>query len=217
MWCLAELTEEYLCRLENVLELHEKPMNREEPVICLDEKPVSLHREVRAPKPAVPGMVAKRDGEYERCGTANVFCAVEPKAGRHFTRPTPNRTGAEFAQFLAELVVHYPPAATIHLVVDNLNIHRLKSLTDYFGDEAGARLWQRFTVHYTPKHGSWLNQAEIEISLFSRQCLGRRRLATLDLLRAEARAWNAQMNAAKTKIDWQFTRKDARQKLDYQR
>ena len=102
-------------------------------------------------------------------------------------------------------------------MVDNLNIHRLKSLTDYFGDEACAHLWQRFTVHYTPKHGSWLNQAEIAISLFSRQCLGRRRIATLDFLRTEARAWNAEVNDAKTKIDWQFTRKDARQKLGYQR
>ena len=203
--------------MEDVLELYEKPYIAAEPVICLDEKPVSLHREVRAPKAAVPGMVAKRDGEYERCGTANVFCAVEPKAGRHYTRPTPNRTGAEFAQLLAELVLHYPEAETIHLVVDNLNIHRLKSLTDYFGEDAGAHLWQRFTVHYTPVHGSWLNQAEIEISLFSRQCLGRRRIATLDVLRDEARAWNRQVNAAKTKIDWQFTRKDARQKLGYQR
>ena len=115
MWCISELTEEYLCRLEDVLELYEKPCILAEPVICLDEKPVSLHREVRAPKPAVPGMVAKRDGEYERCGTANVFCAVEPKTGRHYTRPTPNRTGAEFAQFLAELALHYPLATTIHL------------------------------------------------------------------------------------------------------
>jgi transposase len=215
MWCIAEPTQEYLCRLEDVLELYEKPHNPVEPVVCLDEKPVSLHREIRAPKPAAPGQIAKRDGEYERCGTANVFCAVEPKAGRHYTRATPSRTGAEFAQFLAELVLHYPQATTIHLVVDNLNIHRLKSLTDYFGDEAGAHLWGRFTLHYTPKHGSWLNQAEIEISLLSRQCLGRRRIASLELLRTEARAWNTQMNLAETKISWQFTRKDARLRLGY--
>lgn len=174
MWCIAELTEEYVRRLEDVLELYEKPYNQAEPVICLDEKPVSLHREVRAPKPAAPGLVLKRDGEYQRCGTANVFCAVESKAGRHYTRPTPNRTAPEFAQFVAELALHYPHVRTIHLVVDNLNIHTRKSLTDYFGEATGTHLWSRFTVHYTPKHGSWLNQAEIEISLFSRQCLGTR-------------------------------------------
>jgi hypothetical protein len=138
----------------------------------LDEKPVSLHAEVRPPVPAAPGEIAKRDSEYKRCGTANVFCAVEPKAGRHFTFPTPDRSGAEFAKVVDLIVRRYPEAQTVHLIMDNLNIHCRKSLTDYFGIEYGNQIWDRLTVHYTPKHGSWLNQAEIEISLFGRQLLG---------------------------------------------
>ena len=109
----------------------------------------------------------------------------------------------------------YPQAQTIHLVMDNLNIHCRKSLTDYFGEQEGGRLWDRFTVHYTPKHGSWLNQAEIEISLFSRQCLGSRRIPTLAILRRETNQWRRQANRRRTKINWQFTRRKAREKFHY--
>ena len=217
MWCVAELNEEYIRKLEDVLELYERPYNQAEPVVCLDEKPVTLHKDVRAPKPAAPGLVAKRDSEYERCGTANVFCAVEPKAGRHYTRPTPDRSAAEFAQIVAELALNYPTAQTIHLVVDNLNTHCRKSVFDYYGEVAGANIWNRFTIHYTPKHGSWLNQAEIEISMFSRECLGSRRLPTLLCLRAEARAWNHKVNEARRTINWRFSRKEARQTLSYKK
>ena len=212
---MAELNEEYARKMEDVLAVYEKPYDPAEPVLCLDEKPVSLHRNVRPPQSAAPGRIAKRDNEYERCGTANVFCAVEPQAGRHFTKPTPDRSAAQFAQIIAHLVVCYPTARTIHLVMDNLNIHGQKSLTDYYGDLAGQYMWNRFTVHYTPKHGSWLNQAEIEISLFSRQCLGTRRIANLTSLQKETQAWNRRMNRARTKINWQFTRKDARRKFGY--
>jgi hypothetical protein len=217
MWCVAELDEEYVRKLEDVLELYERPYNRAEPVVCLDEKPVTLHKDVRSPKPATPGQVAKRDSEYQRCGTANVFCAVEPRAGRHYTRPTPDRCGREFAQIMAELSLNYPAAKTIHLVLDNLNIHRRKSLTDYYGEIPGGQLWNRFTIHYTPKHGSWLNQAEIEISLFSRACLGTRRLPTLARLQEEAGAWNLKINATRTKINWQFSRKEARRTFGYRK
>ena len=173
MWCVAELNEEYVRKLEDVLELYERPYNQAEPVVCLDEKPVTLHKDVRSPKPSAPGQVAKRDSEYERCGTANVFCAVEPKAGQHYTRPTPDRCAAEFAQIMAELALNYPTVQTIHLVVDNLNIHCRKSLTDHYGEIPGTNLWSRFTVHYTPKHGSWLNQAEILIHAFKHYYLKR--------------------------------------------
>ena len=200
-----------------MLATYEKAYNREEPVICLDEKPVSLHADLRAPIPPAPGRIAKRDSEYLRCGTANVFCAVEPKAGRHFTLPTPNRSAPEFALALGSIVNSYPRVRKIHLIMDNLNIHRRKSLTDFFGAELGAAIWNRLKVHYTPKHGSWLNQAEIEISLFSRQCLGRRRIPTLKILRQESRAWNRKVNQAKVKIHWQFTRKQARVKFGYGR
>src|SRR5246127_376724 len=154
MWCVAELDAEYLRKMEDVLAVYEKPYRAAEPVVCFDEKPVLLHADVRPSLPMRPGRVARRDNEYQRCGTANVFCAVEPKAGRHFTFPTPNRCGGEFAQVSCELARHYPSARTIHLVVDNLNIHHCKSLTDHYGREVGSKLWQRFTVHYTPTHGS---------------------------------------------------------------
>jgi transposase len=217
MWCVAELNPEYIEKMEDVLATYEKPYTAAEPVVCLDEKPVTLHADLRPPIPAAPGRTAKRDNEYKRCGTANVFCAVEPKAGRHFTLPTPNRSAAEFAQALETVVRSYPGARKIHLVMDNLNIHGRKSLTDYFGEERGGLIWNRLTVHYTPKHGSWLNQAEIEISLFSRQCLGKRRIPTLSILRRESRAWNRQVNRHRVKINWQFTRKRARAKFSYKR
>jgi hypothetical protein len=176
---------------------------------------VTLHADLRPARPAAPGREARHDNEYRRCGTANVFCAVEPKAGRHFTFPTPNRSGGEFAQVSLALARQYPSARTIHLVVDNLNIHGGKSRTDRYGTETGSKLWQRFTVHYTPLHGSWLNQAELAISLFARQCLGRRRIPDLKTLRREARAWNRRINRARTRINWRFDRRAARRKFGY--
>jgi hypothetical protein len=216
MWCLPQIDDAYLARMEDVLELYERPYNPHQPVVCLDEKPVCLHGEVRPPEPARPGIVAKRDSEYQRRGTANVFCAVEPRAGRHFTFPTPRRSAAEFAKAMDRIAQRYPLARTIHLVVDNLNIHRRKSLTDHLGLKRGAQLWARFTVHYTPKHGSWLNQAELEIGLFARQCLGKRRIADLRTLRSEAAAWNRQINHNRTLIHWKFSRQDARNVFHYQ-
>jgi hypothetical protein len=217
MWCVAELDADYIAKMEDVLAVYEQPYNEQEPVICLDEKPVSLHDEVRPPRPARPGYLAKRDSEYRRCGTANIFAVVEPKAGRHFTCATPNRSAAQFAQVVQRIIAAYPGARTIHVVVDNLNIHCEKSLTDQFGRFLGRRLWRRLTVHFTPKHGSWLNQAEIELSLVSRGCLGRRRIADLAQLRRETRAWTTRANRAKTCIRWQFTRRDARRKFGYQK
>ncbi len=217
MWVVAELDERYLARMEDVLELYERPYEAAEPVLCLDEKPVVLHADVRPATPARPGREARRDNEYKRCGTANVFCAVEPKAGRHFTFPTPNRSGFEFAQVAVKLALAYPEARTIHLVMDNLNIHCRKSLAAVFGPEMADEVWDRFTIHHTPKHGSWLNQAEIEIGLFSRQCLGKRRIPTLDLLRREVKAWNRRMNRNRVQITWTFDRKTARRKFRYKR
>jgi hypothetical protein len=167
MWCVADLNEAYIAKMEDVLERYEQSYDPKEPVVCLDEKPITLHADVRPASPAVPGREARRDNEYERRGTANVFCAVEPKAGRHFTFPTPDRSAFQFAQVIFHLAMQYPEAETIHLVMDNLNIHRRKSLTDLYGAEVGGEIWNRFTVHYTPTHGSWLNQAEIEIGIFS--------------------------------------------------
>jgi hypothetical protein len=217
MWCVGELDAEYIAKMEDVLALYEKPYNQREPVVCLDEKPVSLHADVRPARPARPGHLAKRDNEYRRCGTANVFAVVEPKAGRHFTCATPDRSAAQFARLVRRVIAAYPRARTIHLVMDNLNIHCEKSLTDHLTRRVGRRLWRRLTVHFTPKHGSWLNQAEIELSLVSRGCLGRRRIPSLKQLRYETSAWNTRANRAQTRIRWQFTRKDARTKFGYQK
>lgn len=213
MWCVADLDADYIARMEDVLALYEKPYNAQEPVVCLDEKPVSLHAEVRSARPARPGHLAKRDSEYRRCGTANLFAVVEPKAGRHFTRATANRSAPQFARVVRGVLAAYPKARTLHLVMDNLNIHCEKSLTDHWGRRLGRHLWRRITAHFTPKHGSWLNQAEIELSLVSRGCLGTRRIETLAHLRRDTRAWTTRANRAKTRIQWRFTRRDARLKF----
>ena len=212
---MAELDRNYIERMEDVLAVYEKPYQAAEPVICLDEKPVSLHADVRLPRPARPGKPLRPDNEYKRCGTANVFGAVEPKAGRHFTTATPNRSAAQFAHMVSHIVDQYPAARTIHLIMDNLNIHCGKSLVDSFGQQKGGDLWDRLTVHYTPKHGSWLNQAEIELSLYSRQCLGKRRIPDLGALQRETRVWNRKTDRKRTKINWQFTRKKARKAFHY--
>ena len=215
MWCVAKLDQEYIACMEDVLKIYEKPLSEHQPVVCVDEKPVVLHEDTRPPIPMQPGQIGRRDYEYKRCGTANVFCGIEPKAGLHFTQVTPTRSSPEFADFILEIAEHYPGADTIHLVLDNLSTHSRKALVDRFGEEAGGWLWARFTVHYTPKHGSWLNQAEIEIGLFSRQCLGKRRMGDIVNLRRQAKAWNRRANRDHITIRWKFTRKQARRKMNY--
>ena len=213
---MADLTDEYLEKMEAVLEVYERPYNAAEPVVCLDEKPVVLHEDVRPARPMTPGKPRRPDNEYKRCGTANVFCAVESKAGKHFTLTTPNRSAPQLARALETIIAGYSGADTIHFVMDNLNIHHPQTLTDYFGKEKGSELWNRLTVHYPPKHGSWLNQAEIEIGLFARQCLAKRRIPTRAILQREAAAWSAQANRDRLKIHWQFTRNNARRKFGYE-
>jgi hypothetical protein len=134
MWVVADLDDDYIAKMEDALEVYERPYDPCQPVVCVDEKPITLHADVRPASLAKPGREARQDNEYERRGTVNVFCAVEPKAGRHYTFATPNRSGFEFARVAVELALAYPQAETIHLVMDNLNIHRRKSLTDVFGD-----------------------------------------------------------------------------------
>jgi transposase len=216
MWSIPELDDEYIDRMEDLLDLYERPLNPKEPVICVDERPVVLHAHARAPMPAKPRREARYDSEYVRRGTANVFCAVEPRAGRHMLKATSDRSGVEFAAMLAQIARAYRKARTIHLVLDNLSTHTEKSLRAAFGPALGSRIWNRFTVHYTPKHGSWLNQAEMEISLYSRQCLGRRRIPDLRTLRHETHAWECHANAHAIRIDWKFTTQDARRKFRYE-
>jgi transposase len=186
-----------------------------EDVLALYEKPVVLHAEVRPPRLMRPGQILRRDCEYQRRGMANAFHGVEPKAGRHFTKITTNRSAPQFADCLVEIVAEYREAHTIHLVMDNLSSHRRKSMAERYGEKIGGLLWDRFTVHYTPKHGSWLNQAEIEIGLFNRQCPGKRKMASFGELRRQARVWNRNKNRDRLTIDWQFPRTKARQKFGY--
>jgi len=214
MWCVAALDDEYIARMEDVLALYEKPIDPREPVVCLDEKPVQFLANVRPSSIREDG-VRRIDYEYRRQGTANVFCAVEPRAGRHFVEATPRRTKRHFARMLKRLARAYPVADAIHLVVDNLNTHREASLIETFGPEQGAALWKRFRVHYTPKHASWLNQAEIAISMLARECLGQRRLGTLRELRSQTRAWRRDADRERRVIDWRFTRRKARAKFKY--
>ena len=201
--------------MEDVLAVYERDYDPQAPVVCLDERAVQLHGEKRRGSPAKPGKPARFDYEYVRRGTANIFCAVEPLAGKHITRVTPNRSGAQFAKTLMLIARRYPCAQTIHLVMDNLNSHTLTSLTKHYGKRRGQALWSRFTVHYTPKHGSWLNQAEIEIGILNRQCMGRRRFESLDVLDPHVRQWNRRVNREQLRFRWGFTSTKARALFRY--
>ena len=216
MWCVPPLDQSYIERMEEVLQLQSRPLAERAPVIALDERPVQLLDSVRDGLPLAPGRPARRDYEYVRCGTAKLFGIVEPKRGRHDTHASKNRTMPQFARALKRIAANYPAARSIHLLMDNLNTHRQQSLTQTFGPQVGHRLWKRFTVHYTPTHGSWLNPAELEASLWSRQCLARQRIATLSELRRRTSAWNRWANRTKLKIDWRFSTADARRVFRYQ-
>ena len=162
MWCVPEINDEYKNRMEDVLNLYNKPYNKKEPVICIDEKPVQLIGDVKTSIPAIKnGEVLKKDYEYKRNGTANIFGIVEPKGGKHMNYVTKNRKGFEYAKALKKINDNYPEAKTIHLVQDNLKTHKKKSVIDFYGEKEGKKLYKRFSMHYTPKHASWLNQAEI--------------------------------------------------------
>ena len=215
MWCVAELNDEYIERMENILDLYEKPYDSEEPMICIDEKSVQLLEDIYKPIPAKPGKIKKVDAEYKRRGTANIFAAIEPKFGRHFTYVTENRKSKEFAKVLSRIAITYQDARTIHLVCDNLNTHNLKSLIDFYDVENGTKIWDRFTVHYTPKHGSWLNQAEIELSIVSNQCFGKNRIPDIDTLRAKVNRWNREVNKKRVTINWRFTTDNAKETFKY--
>lgn len=216
MWCVSDLNEEYIFRMEDVLDLYGRPYDSANPVVCLDEKPVQLLNDGRPSIPAKLGNgVKKKDYEYERNGTANVFRAVESKKGRHFTKVTEHRKKPDFAEFLKSIADVYPKAQKIELVMDNLNTHNKSSLIERYGVVFGSEIWSRFQVHYTPKHASWLNQAEIAIGIYSRQCLGKDRIPTINELKSRSYAWTKRANKEKTIINWTFSKKKARKKFKY--
>jgi hypothetical protein len=208
-WCIPDLSEEFRERMEDVLDQYEKPLSSSEPVVCLDEQPHQLLDHSRSPVSARPGQPAKQDYEYRRCGTCNVFVAVEPKAGKRFVQARGQRKRADFARFVRDLVKRYPRARKIHLVLDNLNTHNPKSLIETFGPVQARQSLKRIVWHHTPKHASWLNMAEIEISVLTKQCLDRR-LATLEAVQYHAATWSKNRNIKRATIDWTFSRADAR-------
>lgn len=216
MWCIAELDEEYIARMEDVLDVYERPYDQAFPVICLDEKPVPLiANKIEPLPPRGPGETMLKDYEYIRGGSANVFCAVEPKAGVYINKVTPTRCGLEFSIFLTELAVRYKDAEKIVIVMDNLSTHSQSILKEHLGQEVGIKLWERFEVHHTPKHGSWLNQAEIAIGMYSRQCLGDGRVENLEHLKRITKLWNKRANRKGQVIKWRFTKSKARKSLSY--
>ena len=199
--------------MEEVLSIYTQPYDAERPVVCLDESSKQLIGEVRKPLPPEPGQPERFDSEYARNGVANLFIAFEPLAGQRLVEVTDQRTRIDFAHFVKKLVdEHYPTAKTIVLVMDNLNTHDKTSLYEAFEPEEAKRLADKLEIHYTPKHGSWLNMAEIEFSHLSRQCLDRR-IESKEILQQEVTAWMAERNQQQTSMQWQFTVEDARIKL----
>ena len=201
--------------MEEVLEIYERPLNPLQPVVCFDERPAVLHGEKGAGSPARPGREARYDSEYVRNGTANIFCVVEPLAGKHITRVTSRRKAGDFAKMMSVIARSYPTAETIHIIMDNLSTHSYKSLERFYGEEKASEIWSRFTMHFTPVHASWLNIAEIEIGILDRQCLKDRRFPDEATLRSEVRAWNRMANQTKIRIEWTYNRNKARAQFGY--
>lgn len=204
---------EFVAAMEDVLEVYHRPHDPSRPLVCMDECSKQLVAEVRDPLPARPGDIAKYDSEYERRGTANVFMAVEPLAGQRTVQVTDQRTRTDWALFIRHLLLTvYAEANMVVLVMDNLNTHGIASLYEAFDPVTARALAERLEIHYTPKHGSWLNMAETELSVLSRQCLDRR-LESKAILTHEVAAWEQVRNQTCTTIDWRFTTADARVKL----
>jgi DDE superfamily endonuclease len=199
--------------MEDVLTVYQRPHDPVYPVICMDETSKQLVGETRVSLPVAPGQPQREDYEYERRGVANLFLFSEPLTGWREVQVTERRTRADWAEAMRELSNRcYPAAARITVVLDNLNTHGPASFYEAFAPEEARRLTERFEFHYTPKHGSWLNMAEIEFSVLSRQCFDRR-IGDAETLRNETRAWQQKRNVASKTIDWQFTTADARIKL----
>lgn len=204
---------DFACAMEDVLEVYSRPYDEKRPVVCVDEATKQLVADITPPVPMQTAQPARQDYEYERCGTANLFMQFEPLAGQRHVKITHRRTIADFAEVLRDLSdAHYPHAEKIVLVMDNLNTHKLSVLYQVFPPEEARRLYNRFEVHHTPKHASWLNMAECELSVLGRQCLAQR-IDSTSRLETEVRCWEQPRNAQEVCVDWQFTTHDARIRL----
>jgi len=213
MWCIGKITAEYRERMYALCDLYARPYDPQEPVVCLDEKSSQLLACSRPDLALRPGREAKQDYEYVRRGTRNLFVAVEPLGGHREVAVTPRRTKVDFVGFVTSLLqTAYAGVRKMHLVLDNLNTHFRASFEEVLGVAPAAELLTRIEFHYTPKHASWLNMAELEIGILNRQCIGRR-LANAELLVAEVAAWQRRRNDEHHGIRWGFTRQDADRKL----
>ncbi len=214
MWCLpAQADGEFVYHMEDVLEVYQRPYDPLHPTVCMDELHKQLVGEVAQPLPLEAGQPARYDYEYARHGTSNLFMFFEPLVGQRFVKVTARRTKVDWAYAVRDLVdVYYPEAETITLVMDNLNTHSPGSLYEAFEPAEAKRIADRLEIHHTPKHGSWLNMAEIELGVLSKQCLDRRIPDQPTLTRCVA-LWQLERNSAQISVDWRFTTADARIKL----
>ena len=217
MWCIPELTDTYIERMMDILEVYERPYDPLEPVICLDEKSIQLLAHTRGPLPVKPGTPERYDSEYERKGTANIFVMVEPKAGRRNTIVRKKRRYNDYSMCLYFLTKFYNNVKRIIVVQDNLNTHTERSLIKSFGEEKAKIIMEKIEFHFTPNHGSWLNMAEIEISVMETECLNGRRIPDRPTLRKETTTWEKRRNNKKARIEWRFTREKAREKFNITR
>lgn len=216
MWCIPKVDEMFIKRMEDVLTLYAKPYNPAEPVICFDEKSKQLLQDIRTRIHCKEGISAKRDYEYKRNGTRNIFIAVEPKGGYREAIITKRRTKKDFAHEIKRLaeLPRYQQAKTIHLVLDNLNTHFEGSFIETFGKKESQYILDRLMFHYTPKHASWLNMAEIELSILSRQALSGR-IPNVATLEGRTARWQEKRNRNSATIQWKFTKEDARKIFKY--
>lgn len=199
--------------MEDVLEVYHLPYDPDYPVVCMDESSKQMIGEVHEPIPCKPGQPMRMDDEYVRNGVAEIFMEVEPLAGSRHVEVTERRTRKDWARQIKQMLdERYPDAVKVRLVMDNLNTHNIASLYETFEPQEARRLRERLDIHHTPKHGSWLNMAEIELSVLKGQCLNRR-IADMETMQAEVTAWERDRNNSSRKIDWQFTTMDARIKL----
>lgn len=206
------MEEIFQSRMYDILDLYAEDFNPLMPVVCMDEKPKQLLGETREPIAMKKGKPEKVDYEYKRNGKANIFVAVEPKGGRRLAEVTKRRCKADFAAFIKDVADAYPDALLIRIILDNLNTHKEKSILEAFGETEARRILNRIEFHYTPKHASWLNAAEIELSVMDSECLNRR-IADMQILCREVAAWAERRNLEQRKINWRFTSEDADRKL----
>lgn len=202
----------FVANMEMVLDVYKRPFDPLHPVVCMDESPKQLIAETKVPIPSSPGVPAKHDYEYKRCGVCNVFISCEPLAGKRTVKVTERKTKRDWACFIEEIAGQYKSAEKITLVMDNLNTHNPGALYESFPPDKAKALWDRFQFVYTPKHGSWLNMAEIELNVLTGQCL-KRRIDDIEFVKKEVAAWQIARDNKGAKVNWQFTAEDARIKL----